>query len=69
MKPGKKGKMEISHEKSRSQYLGRLPGQPSKAFKYDGSHASKRKAEASAREWCRSWCKEQRLPIPPKFKD
>ena len=69
MKAGKKGKMGISHEKSRSQYLGRLPGQPSKVFKYDGSQASKRKAEASAKAWCRSWCKEQRLPIPPKFQD
>ena len=57
-------KIEISHEKSRSQYLCRLvlEGSPSsKTFKYS-SKSSEKKALSDAKAFCRSFCKKHGVP-------
>ena len=61
-------KIEISHERSRSQFLCRtgLPDHPSKVFSYD-SEANQKKASKLAKAWCRDLFKSLRLPCPEKF--
>ena len=57
-------KIEVSHEKSRSQYLCRLvlEGSPSsKTFKYS-SKSSEKKALSDAKAFCRSFCKKHGVP-------
>ena len=56
-------KVEISHEKSRSQFLCRtgLPEYPSKTFKYKGSAASQRAALQDANKWCLQLCKKLKV--------
>ena len=60
-------KIEITHEGSRSQYLCRVPGYPSKTFRYKSSGASQRATLQQAEEWCKETCKKLKIDCPPQF--
>ena len=63
-------KVELNHERSRSQYLCRsgVPEVPSKTFKY-GSGATQKAALQQAKEWCRKTCKQLKVEPSQRFLD
>ena len=65
-----KANIDLSHERSRSQFLCRsdIPEYPRKSFKYDGTPKGEEKALQTAKKWCRDMCKTLKLPCPEKFK-
>lgn len=48
----------VSHEKSRNQFLVRLPGAPSRTFRYDATSGSVATTHKKALSWARARCKE-----------
>ena len=60
--------VSYSHEKSRSQFLGRATGESSVQFKYKAStKGNMAKAEAACKLWCKERCMELKIAVPTKF--
>ena len=67
-KPKKHPKPAVSHEKSRNQFLVRVPGAKSQSFGYTGGAGVQKKAESDAWAHLLAKCREMGLEAPKKAK-
>ena len=68
-KQKKQPKPSVSHEKSRSQYLVRVPGAKSQSFGYTGGPETQKKAERDAWACLLEKCRTVGLDPPKKAKE